>query len=75
MYSLLGLWIVSILFFASEYLRNRSWPFLFGYILSSTLGLYTHYHAGVFLIVLNVAVVIQLYRTEKVGCGNGFWPN
>jgi mannosyltransferase len=66
MYSLLGLWIVSILFFTSEYLRKRSWLFLFGYILSSTLGLYTHYHTGVFLIVLNVAVVIQLYRTEKV---------
>jgi mannosyltransferase len=66
MYSLLGLWIVSILFFTSEYLRTRSWSFLLGYILFSTLGLYTHYHAGVFLTVLNVAVAIQLYRTEKI---------
>ena len=65
MYSLLGLWIASILFFTWQYLKSRDWPFLLGYTLSATSGLYTHYHAGVFLIVLNMAVVIQLYRTEK----------
>ncbi len=70
MYSLLGLWIVSILFFTFRYLNDRSWPSLFGYILSSTLGLYTHYHAGVFLIVLNAAVVISLCRTGKAR----LWP-
>jgi mannosyltransferase len=45
MYSLLGLWMVLVLFFAWEYLKNRSLPFLFGYIFSSALGLYTHYQA------------------------------
>jgi uncharacterized membrane protein len=66
MYSLLGLWIGFVLFFTCQYLKNRRWPFLVGYTLSSTLGLYTHYHAGVFLAVLNTAAVIQLYRTEKI---------
>ncbi len=65
MYSLLGFWIVSVLFFACRYLKNGSWPALLGTILASALALYTHYHAGVFLIILNLAVSIQLYHTEK----------
>jgi mannosyltransferase len=67
MYSLLGLWMVLALFFVWEYLKKRSLPFLFGYIFSSALGLYTHYQAGIFLIILNMALAIPLYRQgEKI---------
>jgi uncharacterized membrane protein len=65
MYSLLGLWMVLALFFAWEYLKNRNLPFLFGYIFSSALGLYTHYQAGIFLVILNLAVMVRLYRRDR----------
>ena len=65
MYSLLGLWMVLVLFLAWEYLKNRSLPLLFGYILFSALGLYTHYQAGIFLIILNMVIAIPFYRQNK----------
>jgi mannosyltransferase len=65
MYSLLGLWMVLALFFAWEYIKNKGLPFLFGYIFSSALGLYTHYQAGIFLIILNMAIAIPLSRQGK----------
>ena len=65
MYSLLGLWMSFVLFFVGRYFKGKSWPSLLGYVVSSALALYTHYQAGIFLIILNIAVVIQLYTTEK----------
>jgi hypothetical protein len=65
MYSLLGLWIALVLFFVWRFLTSKRWPFLLGYVLSSALGLYTHYQAGVFLIILNGIVVFRLYQAER----------
>jgi uncharacterized membrane protein len=65
MYSLLGLWMSLVLFFIGRYFKDKSWPSLLGYVLSSALALYTHYQAGIFLLLLNIPVVIQLYSTEK----------
>jgi mannosyltransferase len=65
MYSFLGLWMALALFFAWEYLTNKSLPFLFGYVFSSALGLYTHYQAGIFLVILNMAIAIPLYHQGK----------
>jgi uncharacterized membrane protein len=65
MYSLLGLWMVLALFFMWKYLESKNGPSLLGYVLSSALGLYTHYQAGIFLIILNMVVIIRLCYTEK----------
>ena len=65
MYSLLGLWIVSFYFFHPSILGIGVGPFCSGTSFPATLGLYTHYQAGIFLIVLNMAMVIPLYRQEK----------
>ena len=65
MYSLLGLWIALVLFFVWRFLTSKRWAFLLGYVLSSAFGLYTHYHAGVFLIILNGIVIFRLYQIER----------
>lgn len=65
MYSLLGLWIVFVLFSVLQYLKSKSWGSLSCYIISASLGLYTHYQAVIFLTLINIAVFIRLFRTGK----------
>ena len=65
MYSLLGLWIVLVLFSVLQYLKSKSWGSLSCYIISASLGLYTHYQAVIFLTLINIAVFIRLFRTGK----------
>ena len=61
MYSILGLWIVLILLLVWRYLESERLIFLLGYIIFSSLGLYTHYQTGIFLVLINIAIFIRLY--------------
>jgi 4-amino-4-deoxy-L-arabinose transferase-like glycosyltransferase len=65
MYSLVGLWMVLVLFFVWRYIETRNWLSLLGYVLSSALGIYTHYQTGIFLVILNAIVIVRLHCKKE----------
>lgn len=65
MYALVGLFVALIMLSVWLYAEASGRRALWLYIISASLGLYTHYQVGVLLIIVNLWIVIRLSPSQK----------